>query len=161
MLLACHGRVRDFCRQLDALPAYLNQRGLDTAAHNSIAAIIRYFDIAGPAHHQDEEDELFPIMLEVLPYSVTRLEQLHQEHLHLQQTWLQIRQNLLSLTEGHPVLPSEPDIQAFTAQYHAHAELEENWLFPTVAGLLSAEQLRAAGERMAQRRRIVPETEIQ
>ncbi len=152
MLLACHGRVRDCCRQLDALPAHLAANGLDDAARNSIAGIVRYFDIAGPAHHQDEEDELFPIVRDSLPHTLPRLERLHSEHLSLQQTWGQIRANLLALTDAQPQLPDAPDISAFTALYRGHAQIEEEWLFPTAAGLLNQDQLRTAGQRMAKRR---------
>lgn len=154
MLLACHGRVRDFCRQLDALPAHLSAHGLDDAARNSIAGIVRYFDIAGPAHHQDEEDELFPIVRDSLPHTLPRLERLRDEHLYLQQTWLQIRANLLALTDAQPQLLDTLSISAFTTLYREHAQVEEEWLFPTVAGLFSQAQLRTAGQRMAKRRQM-------
>ena len=152
MLLACHGRVRDFCRQLDALPAYLADHGLDQAARNSIAGIVRYFDIAGPAHHQDEEDELFPIIRDSLQHTLPKLERLHNDHEYLQQAWQQIRAELLALTDTQPQLSCAPLVSTFTTLYREHAQLEEEWLFPTAASLLSPDQLRAAGQRMAKRR---------
>ncbi|UGA39749.1 hemerythrin domain-containing protein [Chromobacterium haemolyticum] len=64
MLQACHDKIRRFCDQLDQLPSYIEQHGVDEAARNTIDGLVRYFDLAGPAHHSDEEDELFPLILE-------------------------------------------------------------------------------------------------
>ncbi|WP_230370020.1 hypothetical protein [Paludibacterium denitrificans] len=46
MLLACHDKIRRFCDQLDKLPGYVAQHGVDEAAKNTIDGAIRYFDVA-------------------------------------------------------------------------------------------------------------------
>ena len=91
MLYACHDKVRRFCDQLDALPAYITEHGRNQAVINTITGIVRYFDLAGPAHHQDEEDELFPLILARQPDAAPKIEQLLGEHGYLHSRWNAIR----------------------------------------------------------------------
>lgn len=152
MLYACHDKVRRFCGQLDALPAYLAEHGRSQAAINTIDGIVRYFDLAGPAHHQDEEDELFPLILERLPESAPKIEQLLGEHGYLHSRWNAIRDDLLAYSRGEIDGITASELQEFARLYREHAAREEQWLFPTASRLISEDELAAAGKRMAARR---------
>src|SRR5690625_2513814 len=64
MLLACHHRIRHFCDQLQRLDQHTAQ-GKDTQqAQQAAASIRRFFNIAAVDHHEDEEEDLFPALLE-------------------------------------------------------------------------------------------------
>ncbi|KUM03888.1 hemerythrin domain-containing protein [Chromobacterium subtsugae] len=152
MLQACHDKIRRFCDTLDKLPPYIEEHGVDEAARNAINDVVRYFDVAGPAHHTDEEEELFPLIEARVPAAASRLEQLAAEHGYLHSCWNAIRDDLLSLRDGRIRQISKNELQEFARQYREHAAAEEAWLFPAAASALSAEELRAAGARMAQRR---------
>ncbi|BBH15145.1 hemerythrin domain-containing protein [Chromobacterium haemolyticum] len=152
MLQACHDKIRRFCDQLDQLPSYIEQHGVDEAARNTIDGLVRYFDLAGPAHHSDEEDELFPLILERVPTAASRLEQLSAEHGYLHSCWNAIRDDLLALRDGKIHSISRNELEEFARQYREHATAEESWLFPTAASAISAEEMSAAGQRMAARR---------
>lgn len=152
MLLACHDKVRHFCALLDKLPGYLAEHGVTPALRNSIDGILRYFDMAGPAHHADEEDELFPLLRQRLPDTLTPLSRLAADHVVFGQRWQTLRQQLLALQNGSAERIDAEAIHAFTAHYRMHAQLEEDWLFPLVAANLSDDELRHAGQRMAARR---------
>ena len=67
MLRACHGKVKRFCSQLHALPDYLQQHGYNTVAEQAVAQIRHYFNVAAPLHHQDEEEDFFPLLLQYAP----------------------------------------------------------------------------------------------
>lgn len=152
MLLACHDKVRHFCALLDKLPGYLAEHGVTPALGNSIDGILRYFDLAGPAHHADEENELFPLLRQRLPDTLTPLSRLAADHVLLDQRWQVLRQQLMALQAGTAERVDAEAIHTFTAHYRMHAQLEEDWLFPLVAATLSDEELRHAGQRMAARR---------
>lgn len=152
MLQACHDKIRRFCDQLDLLPSYIEQHGVNEAARNAIDGVVRYFDLAGPAHHSDEEDELFPLILARVPTAASRLEQLSAEHGYLHSCWNAIRDDLLALRDGKISSISRSELEEFARQYREHAAAEESWLFPTAAAAISAEEMSAAGQRMAARR---------
>lgn len=152
MLNACHDKVRHFCVQLDALPDYIQLHGHSQAVVNSIAGIVRYFEIAGPAHHQDEEDELFPLIMARQPDAAPKIEQLLGEHGYLHARWNAIRDDLNAYAVGTLGALNASEIHEFTRLYREHAAREEAWLFPTAAALISDDELHAAGQRMAARR---------
>jgi len=152
MLLACHDKIRRFCDQLDRLPGYIAEHGVNDAARNTIDSVIRYFDVAGPAHHIDEEQELFPILLERIPSAAPRIEQLEAEHGYLHSCWNAIRDDLQALRDGSADSLSSNAVEEFVRQYREHADAEEAWLIPTAAATLSADEMHRAGQHMAARR---------
>jgi len=154
MLLACHDKIRRFCDQLDKLEPYIAEHGVDDVAKHSIAAVVRYFDEAGPSHHSDEEDELFPILEARVPSAAPKLEQLAAEHGYLHARWNAIRDDLLALAHGDIPEISHVEIAEFVRQYRLHAAIEEAWLIPTADQIMSAEEKRLAGQRMAAKRQV-------
>lgn len=152
MLLACHDKIRRFCDQLDKLAPYIAEHGVDEAARNSIDAVVRYFDVAGPSHHSDEEEELFPILEARVPSAAPKLEQLSAEHGYLHSRWNAIRDDLVALRHGDISVISRIEIEEFVRQYRLHAAIEEAWLIPTADKTMTAEEKRLAGQHMAAKR---------
>ncbi|WP_293763658.1 hemerythrin domain-containing protein [uncultured Aquitalea sp.] len=152
MLLACHDKIRRFCDQLDKLPAYIAEHGVNEPVKNTIDSVVRYFDVAGPAHHTDEEEELFPVLLERVPDAAPRIEQLSAEHGYLHSCWNAIRDDLVALRNGDIKSISQNAVEEFVRQYREHAASEEAWLIPTADHALTDEEKRQAGRRMAARR---------
>jgi len=64
MLSACHGRIEDQCATLRRLQAHLADHGSDEQARAAAWALIRYFDLSAQQHHHDEEQDLFPALVE-------------------------------------------------------------------------------------------------
>ncbi|GGY15697.1 hemerythrin domain-containing protein [Paludibacterium paludis] len=153
MLLACHDKIRRFCDQLDKLPPYIDENGVNETAKQAIDGVIRYFDQAGPSHHADEEEELFPILLARVPSAAPKLEQLSAEHGYLHSCWNAIRDDLAALRNGDSSVISRIEIQEFVRLYREHAAIEEAWLIPTADAVLTPTEKRLAGEHMAQRRK--------
>jgi hemerythrin-like domain-containing protein len=152
MLLACHGKLRRFCRLLGALPQHLADKGADAGAVDAAQSVLRYFDSAGPLHHQDEEDELFPLLRQRDLSAAERLARLTLEHRHLTADWQTLRPLLQQVAAGAAVSLPRTLIARFVGVYQQHMALEESWLIPLAAELFSADELRAAGQRMAARR---------
>ena len=62
MLQACHERVLRMCTLLERLQEHAATKGADDQARQAARDILRYFDLAGPNHHEDEERDLFPVL---------------------------------------------------------------------------------------------------
>ena len=63
MLEACHQRIEQQLNTLERLRAYLPEHGADETARRAAQGVLRYFRLAGPNHHADEEQDLFPALL--------------------------------------------------------------------------------------------------
>ena len=64
MLEACHDRVRRSLALLRRIVDHVDAHGHDAASRSAVADVLRYFDLAGPHHHEDEEEDLFPALIE-------------------------------------------------------------------------------------------------
>jgi len=154
ILLACHDNIRRFCDQLDKLAPHIAEHGVDESARRSIDAVVRYFDEAGPSHHNDEEEELFPILEARVPSAAPKLEQLAAEHGYLHSCWNAIRDDLVALRNGDISVISRIEIAEFVRQYRLHAAIEEAWLIPTADKIMTDEEKRLAGQRMSAKRQV-------
>ena len=64
MLAACHLRVQDQCSTLLRLVPHIAACGSDRPAQEAATAVMRYFDTSARHHHDDEERDLFPALIE-------------------------------------------------------------------------------------------------
>lgn len=159
MLLACHGRVEKQCDTLERLLAWLPGHGCDEQAQQAAAAILRYFDTAAKDHHADEEQDLFPALLEAMAGSdavcIRELTNaLRGEHRNLEALWANLRVELVRVAAAQPHAMSREMACKFIAAYRAHVERENRELLPMATRLLSEEQITAVGQAMRERRGI-------
>ena len=75
MLYACHSKVKRFCKQLQILPAYLAENGVNQAVKNDVQQILNYFNRSAPLHHEDEEQDFFPILASKKPEAQTAIDE--------------------------------------------------------------------------------------
>ncbi len=137
----------------------------DGQAPSAAAAVLRYFDEAAPRHHDDEERDLFPALVESMAGSdavclKALTERLVTEHRHLAETWWRLRPTLAAIAAmpestgaaaNGPAL--DPDLVAdFVSANRAHLRLEDDELMPMARRLLTEPQLLAMGQAMAARR---------
>ncbi|WP_273393656.1 hemerythrin domain-containing protein [Actinobacillus porcinus] len=153
MLYACHGRVKNFCRQLNILPSYLEKNGLNQAVKNNVQQILNYFNLAAPLHHDDEEKDFFPALVKVAPQAKSDIDELERQHLHLHANWTALSAQLVELIQGQRDKVENALIEQFIAAYDQHIALEEP-LFEMGKQYLLPEQLVAMGKIMAERRKI-------
>ena len=92
MLEACHERVERTLTLLSRLRSYLREQAVDDAARQAARDVLRYFDIAAPLHHEDEELHVFPLLLaRGAPSVVALVRQLQQDHVHMAADWAAAR----------------------------------------------------------------------
>ncbi|SDD70880.1 hemerythrin domain-containing protein [Paraburkholderia lycopersici] len=160
MLKACHERIAAQCLTLERLAAYLPLHGADTQAQQAASAVMRYFDVAGPHHHADEEHDLFPMLIEAgqrLGSPVAeRIASLSSEHRSLEAAWAQLRVVLADIAQGKASSPETVRVDDFVGAYRAHIVLEESQILPFAEASLSEEQLARLSAAMVARRTHTP-----
>lgn len=157
LLAECHRRVERQCATLRRLVPHLAAQGSDTAAAEAASAVLRYFDLAAPKHHADEEEDLFPALFEAVAGSdavclrgIT--DRLRDEHRVLEAQWQALRAVLEPVAARRPALLDAAAVEAFTGLYAAHIALEEGELLPMAQRLLSDDATARIGQAMRARR---------
>jgi len=153
MLRACHGRILDQCNTLQKLQQHLAINGSDVQAQQAAQAILRYFDTAGQYHHQDEEIDLFPLLLSSSNTTTHQLiKHLLGDHQKMDKTWIRLRLRLQDIAKGKATILADGLVADFNSTYEQHITLENAQLLPLAAELLDEQQLSTLGEKMSRRR---------
>ena len=153
MLLACHERIRAQCATIHKLVLHLPQHGCDAQARQATVAVLRYFDSAGQQHHQDEELDLFPLLLTTRNQTARPLiSQLLNEHETMNAAWKQLRPHLIDISENNTDQLDALLAERFIDAYNNHIELENTSLLPLAKTLLTNYQLENLGIKMSARR---------
>lgn len=157
MLSACHERMTAQLETLRRLAAWLPDKGADAQARQAAKGILRYFRSAAANHHQDEEVDVFPRLLERVGsgdrLQVERLvASLLADHQELYAAWDRLSQSLVQIESGGEADLSEQQADYFALQYRNHIECEEAMLFPFLRRYFSPEDLAEIGTRMSARR---------
>lgn len=164
MLSACHGRVEDQCATLRRLVSHVAAHGADLAARQAAAGVMRYFDIAAPHHHADEETDLFPALRAAgATESLMHLmDDLTADHRQLEQHWAGLHAALDALAAGQvPDASWAAEVERYAALYEAHIAREEADLLPAARQCLQADALDVVGRAMRQRRGVALPDESQ
>jgi hemerythrin-like domain-containing protein len=159
MLSACHERVLDRVDTLERLAAHLPRHGCDEQARQAAANVMRYFDTAGEHHHDDEERDLFPLLVRMAlddGHAMALIARLKDEHLRLRAMWQTLRGELEQITRGTLAHLDGLRIERFGELYRQHIELEELELLPLAERVLPDADKARMSVAMAQRRGVPP-----
>lgn len=155
MLEACHGRVQRTLDLITRLEAHVAEHGITDQARSAATDILRYFDIAGPAHHEDEERHVLPrLRSSGQPDLKALADRLHADHDAMHEDWGQLRQSLIAIRDGEAVAWPSALVQRYLDRYAAHITAEEQVAFPAAGQALSASEEAAMGHEMAGRRKV-------
>ncbi|GAB3650381.1 hemerythrin domain-containing protein [Ramlibacter alkalitolerans] len=157
MLEACHERVHRTLALLARLRAHLRDNGADVQAQQAARDVMRYFDLAAPQHHLDEELHVFPPLLaQGDPRVVEVVQRLREDHLQMEARW-QAAREVLALVAGAQVdrLSEDQDarLEAFAGLYDGHIRSEEEIAYPAAQAVLDEPARAAMSEDMMRRRR--------
>jgi hemerythrin-like domain-containing protein len=132
-------------------------------ARQAARDVLRYFDLAAPAHHEDEERHVLPLLRAsgAGAANAALAERLHADHEAMAAAWAQARGGLATLAEGQPWTAENAERhfahwRAFAALYDSHLEAEDRVAFPFAAANTDAAARREMGREMSQRRGVVP-----
>ena len=159
MLSACHSRIERQCATLRRLADYVGKHGSDFEARSAAASVMRYFDTSAQHHHADEEEDLFPALIESMagsdPVCLRELiAAFTAEHRELEARWKELRSVLERVVAGDSAPLSSQAVETFVRLYEQHIEREESELLPMAARLLSDQALDRIGRAMRERRGI-------
>ncbi len=158
MLAACHEHIERRCASLRRLVPRLVRHGADARARMAAASVMRCFDASAQDHHADEEESLFPALIESMAGSdavcmreLTR--GLTAEHCALEAAWQRVRAALAGVAAGESALLAPDDVEVLVNLCQRHIEREESELLPMAARLLSDGDLAHIGRAMRERRK--------
>lgn len=165
MLEACHERVERSLRLLLRLAEHLRRQGVDAQARDAARDLLRYFDIAAPHHHEDEERHVLP-RLRALGRAALA-DRIAAEHVQMDAAYQALRPALLALRDAglRPDAAALAGWPGFAALYRAHIALEEGDAYPASRAATAADSaestdstdwLARMGAEMAARRRAPP-----
>lgn len=159
LLGACHERVHRTLELLKRLQLHLSEKGCDEQARQAAVDVMRYFDIAAPLHHEDEELHVFPPLLKHAPQDVKLLvRKLQEDHRHMLSSWAQARATLQEVATGsaenwHPLrLQQTASLQHFADLYDSHIAAEDQIAYPRAREYLTPQDIQAMQADMMQRR---------
>jgi hemerythrin-like domain-containing protein len=159
MLAACHERVERMLALLARLQTHLAGQGRDESARQAAHDVMRYFDLAAPLHHEDEERHVFPPLLAGPdPGLRTLVGRLVQDHRAMEAAWPEAR-GVLDMVAESPAAQWTPltstqttALDRFAALYSRHLADEDLLAYPAAQAALTAEALQAMSLDMMQRR---------
>jgi hypothetical protein len=136
----CHEGILEGLRELHVLPALA---GTLARARASAAATLELFDKVVPAHHADEEQELFVSVQRSCRDAREReevralVEQLTTEHRRIEALWARIRPAVVQIAAGkvHGE-PFQDDVEGLVQLYADHAKHEEEVFLPLADRIL-------------------------
>lgn len=157
MLEACHERVQRSLDLLARLIEHVTRNGHDAQSRSAAHDVLRYFDLAAPHHHDDEERHVFPRVVASGDESqVAAVQRLRDDHRRMGELWSRLRP-VLQAWAGEAAAGAVPeafraDAAAFAALYAAHIPVEEGLVFPAARASCAADDLQAMGDEMRARR---------
>ncbi|MGM0553529.1 MAG: hemerythrin domain-containing protein [Pseudomonadota bacterium] len=158
LMRACHRRIFACIDTLERLARHLETHGADAEAQGAARRLLAYFHESAPHHHDDEDQDLFPLLREYRDHPESHpqlgdwVERLTREHDDLEAGWNQMEPALERIAAGEPA--SLDGARAWIDHYRTHLELEERAVLPLAEHLLTPEQLTRIGSAMARRRNV-------
>lgn len=156
MLSGCHERVQRTLRLLARLVEHVAAKGSDAQAQSAANDVLRYFDVAAPRHHEDEELHVFPLLLAAAGDSLgVPVRRMQADHVQMSAGWAELRPLLLAVVAGAAPSPHlRGCADRFAALYADHIDTEERLLYPAAQQLIAPEALQRMSEDMRERRTV-------
>lgn len=156
MLSRLQARTLQQCATLKRLAEYLGECGSDDEARHVAGTIVRYFDTCQPRLFADEEEELFPALLESMagsdPVCLRELTAaMAREHRTLELSWARLRNALAAVMRGEGAGLDRSEVDAFVSLYQSHIEREQSELLPMAQRLLTDDALADVSASMQKR----------
>ena len=136
-------------------------KGCDANLNSAFIDVMRYFDLAAPQHHLDEELHVFPIVLAKGNQSQKEIVRvLIQDHETMAHLWQDVRSLLAEVIQTPRDLPvfSHRDndlMDDFRNAYAKHISNEELSIYPVCIQYMAQHNFASMAEEMKMRRGVV------
>jgi hemerythrin-like domain-containing protein len=152
LLKACHTKILAHCDLLEELLANLADAGRDEDVRSAARRAVTYFSTGARLHHQDEETDLFPLLIRQSLKLADLIHGLKQEHRQLDTLWEAIAADLKHSQDIADRATLADRVRAFCELNRQHVKRENMEFLPRAEGILSSRQLKDIGTAMAARR---------
>jgi hemerythrin-like domain-containing protein len=154
LLMACHQRMLAHCDTLGRIGERLASSGVDEDVRDAARQVHRYFATAAKLHHQDEEQDFFPMLVRTSLKIAETIHDLKQDHRRMEALWQQLDPLLTGIDKLESPAQFTTTATEFAQLYRSHIEQENEFILSTARHLLSAQQLSKLGRAMADRRQV-------
>ncbi len=129
-----HAELRQVFRQFDQLLQHMDGNGADAVGQANARAIHAFFAGHVRQHHADEEQFVFPPLLDGGDAELTQhVHRLQQDHGWLEEDWLELAPQIEAIAQGYnwyDLSTLRQTLPVFTALYAEHIALEESLIYP-------------------------------
>src|SRR5690606_22448878 len=141
------------CTTLKRLAEHLPVHGSDADARSAATGLKRYFSTAAIQHHADEEQDLFPALIESMAGSDAvcirgLTTALADEHRTLERLWRRLEAVLDKIELGAAATLPVDTVADFIGLYQRHIQREEDELLPMASRLLGDHDIDRIGRAM-------------
>ena len=162
VLKHCHDKIRKQLTTLQNLLGHLGQNGNTPEAQQAAKAVLQYFNKAAHLHHDDEEQDLMPMLQATATGDdaavlASLVPEILADHQRMDDAWLALRPALDAIAAGTGTQLPAHGVRDYVAAYQAHMSKEEGQLAPMAKRLFSAQQMEQLGTAMQRRRGIAPD----
>ncbi|MDC8759638.1 pyridoxamine 5'-phosphate oxidase [Janthinobacterium fluminis] len=163
VLKHCHDKIRKQITTMQNLLSHLSQYGANFDAQQGAKAVLQYFNKAAHLHHEDEEQNLMPMLQATATGEDAALLQalvpeILADHRRMDLAWDSLKAQLEAIASGSAATLSAADVARFAEAYQGHMAKEETQLAPMAKRLFSAAQMEQLGTAMQKRRGIGDDT---
>lgn len=153
-----HDAMRRHARALCGIADACEAPGFPSPAERRAALeIVRCFDEAAFQHHRDEEEDLFPALVHVVPSGELNavralVFRLRRDHRRLEALWAPLSRMVSAIARGHrvPLVPAHA--AEFAVALERHLAYEDAQLLPLARRVMDSRVAQRMGARMARRR---------
>jgi len=136
-------------RRLVALAKEIKQQGMTEELANQCMDMYCHYSHATHLHHKDEEEALFPLLVNQSSLVIGMIERLMLDHEEIEESWRELSARL-----NNPELITNADhFLHLTIEFEKilrdHLTREDEDFSPQIEKLLTTEQIKQAGEKMA------------
>ncbi|MBB5607376.1 MULTISPECIES: pyridoxamine 5'-phosphate oxidase [unclassified Janthinobacterium] len=165
VLKHCHDKIRKQLSTMQNLLVHLLQQGNTAEAQQAAKAVLQYFNKAAHLHHDDEEQDLMPMLQATATGDdatllTTLVPEILADHQRMDAAWASLRPELEAIAAGTGKQLSAHGVRDYVAAYQAHMSKEESQLAPMAKRLFSAQQMEQLGTAMQRRRGIAPDATL-
>lgn len=152
LIHACHQRMLASCELLEKIGAYLQQHEVDAELVQAAKKAHLYFSTAAVHHHQDEEQDIFPLLIRTSLKMATIIHALKNEHKKTDELWAQLAPLLQQPRNIDNPAAFAQLVDEFCSACRTHLRNEEHDFLEKAQHMLSTDQLKKIGESMRERR---------
>lgn len=131
---ACHRDIARHLAALSALARHIDEHGVDDKARQQAATIESFFSGTSRQHHRDEEQSVFPALLNSGNAELAQaVRTLQQDHGWIEENWIELAPRMRAIALGNgwtdPV-EFQNYVEVFTDLLQGHIALEETLIYP-------------------------------